>query len=259
MAGQVEGKCHAADSIERVVPTPCIRDLIWRLLFEDKVSLAFHLARCLETQSPQCQPRLPSWLLGAVVLGRHVRHANGEIALFLKEDFAQKREVDRTDREVLGRRLGDNITGGALEQLRTHTREAVGLVRRWIELQEARLGQRKGSAQEQGEQLRQEVWSRHEAVIEELSLFKRRNPSPLTLSGLACCRRVLENMHTLFDLEASFPTEEPLPRPLLYADLLRIPSLVLNEQWEVEDSNRDALVDGIVEVVANGAPKKAVA
>ena len=393
-----------------------LRDLIWRLLFEDKISLAFHLARCLETQYPHCQPRLPSWLLRAVVLGRRVRHANGEIALFLKEDFAQfspdayvvghpewdravgflllaaalqpallaphthasallhavrpeeglpqlaeycslvaeygdklqaldpqvlkkgkeqaawqtevdalkqavemwsiraprmalaftpaakvwskwlepkglisslllfvrqndlsrlplakraveqfsddaqcKREVDRTDRDVLGRRLGDDITGRALEQLRTHTREAVGLVRRWIELQESRLGQRKGSVQEQGEQLRQEVWSRHEAVIEELSLFKRRNPSPLTLSSLACCRKVLENIHTLFDPEASFPTEEPLPRPLLYADLLRIPSLVLNEQWEVEDSNRDALVDGIVEVVANGAPKKAVA
>ncbi|MBI3304464.1 MAG: hypothetical protein HYZ72_20570 [Deltaproteobacteria bacterium] len=393
-----------------------LRDLIWRLLFEDKVSLAFHLARCLETQYPDLQPRLPSWLLRAVVLGRHVRHANGETARLLTEDFAKfdaepctgghgewnqaveflaataalqpallaphtkasavlhalqwdgglphfsaycrriadygdtlepldpnalkkgkeqaawqaevdalkqaveswwyraprlaltytpatrvwgkwleprgliatlllpvkhndlsklptvkraveqvaddaqiRREIEHTDRDVLGRRLGDDITGRALDQLRTHTREAVGFARRWIELHDSRSGQRKDSAQEQAEHLRQEVWSRHEAVLEELSAFKRRHPSPLLMSGVACCRRVLENIQILFDPEASFPTEEPLPRPLLYADLLRIPSLVLNDQWEVEDSDQVSLVDGILDLVAHGVLKKAVA
>jgi hypothetical protein len=113
--------------------------------------------------------------------------------------------------------------------------------------------------QEQAEQLRQEVWSRHGAVVDELSTFKRRHPSPLILSGIACCRKVLENIQLLFDPEASFPTEEPLPRPLLYADLLRIPSVALNDQWEVEDSNWGALVDGILELVAHGSPKRAVA
>jgi hypothetical protein len=393
-----------------------LHDLIWRLLFEDKVSLAFHLACCLKTQYPSVQPRLPLWLLRAVVLGRHIRHAKGETARLLTEDFGKfsavgytsgneewnlavefllaaaalqpallapqtrastvlhalrwdeglpqlaeycqrianygdqqqpldpnmlkkgkeqaawqaevdvlkqavelwwaraprlalsytpatkvwskwlepkgliatlllplrhndlsklpavrrmaeqladdeevKREVDHTDREVLGRRLGDDISGRTLEQLRTHVREAVGFARRWIELHDPRAGQRKGSVQEQAEQLRQEVWSRHGAVVDELSTFKRRHPSPLILSGIACCRKVLENIQLLFDPEASFPTEEPLPRPLLYADLLRIPSVALNDQWEVEDSNWGALVDGILELVAHGSPKRAVA
>jgi hypothetical protein len=78
-------------------------------------------------------------------------------------------------------------------------------------------------------------------------------------SGIACCRKVLENIQLLFDPEATFPTEEPLPRPLLYADLLRIPSVALNEQWEVNDSDWEALVDGILELVASAAPKRAFA
>ncbi len=387
-----------------------LRDLIWRLIFEDKVSLAFHVAHCLETQYPDYQPRLPSWLLRSVALGRYVRHASGEITRLLKDDFAQfsteyctighsewdqaagllvvaaalqpallaphtrasavlhalqlgeglhelsaychlianygdklqaldpkvlkkgkdqaawqaeidalkqpvegwwsraprlalvyapaakvwakwlepkgqvyslllpvrqndfsklaaakraveqlsddaqiKREVEHTDREVLGRRLGDDITGRSLDQLRAHLREAVGLARRWIELHESRPGQRRGSLQEQAEQLRQEVWSRQGAMLEELGALKRHNPSSiLILGGLNCCRRALENIRTLFDPEASFPTEEPLPLPLLYADLLRIPSLALNDQWELEGSDREALLDGILDLVAKG-------
>src|SRR2546425_4230280 len=387
-----------------------LRDLIWRLIFEDKVSLAFHVAHCLETQYPDYQPRLPPWLLRSAALGRYVRHANGEITRLLKDDFAQfsteyctighsewdqaagllvvaatlqpallaphtrasavlhalqlgeglhelsaycqlianygdklqpldpkvikkgkdqaawqtevdalkqpvegwwsraprlalvyapaakvwakwlepkgqvysllllvrqndfsklaaakkaveqlsddaqiKREVEHTDREVLGRRLGDDINGRSAVRIRAHLREAVGLARRWIELHESRPGQRRGSLQEQAEQLRQEVWSRQGAMLEELGALKRHNPSSiLILGGLNCCRRALENIRTLFDPEASFPTEEPLPLPLLYADLLRIPSLALNDQWELEGSDREALLDGILDLVAKG-------
>lgn len=386
-----------------------LRDLIWRLLFEDKISFAFHIARYVETQYPESQSRVPSWLLRAVLLGRHVRHAHGEIARLLKEDFTHfnpvedpagprewsqaiaflwtaaalqpallapssgapailralqlpaelnqlaaycriiaeygdklqpldptrlkkgkdqatwqaevdalqqavelwwsraprlalayapaarvwgkwlepkglvhsllfpvrqnelsklpttkgavkqlsddaqlKREVEHTDRKVLGRRLGDDITGRAFDQLRLYVREAVGFARRWIELQESAPSSHKNTGSEPAEQVRQEVWGRQGAVLEELGAFKRRNPSLLTLSGIACCRRALENVHTLFDPEALFPTEEPLPGPLLHADLLRIPSFELNDQWEIEDSRQEALVNGILDLVMNG-------
>ena len=66
-----------------------LRDLIWRLVFEERISLAFHVARCLETHYPEVRPRLPSWLLRAVVLGQRLRTPRGEIARILKEDFEQ--------------------------------------------------------------------------------------------------------------------------------------------------------------------------
>jgi len=393
-----------------------LRDLMWRLIFEDKVSLAFHLASYLDMRHPELEPRLPSWLLRTLILGRHIRHAKGETARFLETDFAHfstelyldgqsewnqaitfllaasalqpallapqthapavlhalhwevnlprfltycksiadygaqqhpldpnllkkgkeqaawqaeidvlkqavelwwarasrlpitfapaakvwqrwlepkgviatllspirhhdsskiaavkraidlfseeaqfKREVDHSDRDLLGRRLGGDITGRSLEQLRLYTREAIGFARRWVELQEVYAGQRQGSAQEQAERLRQTILMLQGAVQEELSLFKRRHPSPLLLSSVACCRRAIDNLQLLFDPEAPFPAEEPLPRPLLYADLLRIPTVSLNEQWEVEGSDWEALVSGVLELVANGAAKKAVA
>lgn len=401
------------DGVHR--PT-ALRDLTWRLLSEEKISLAFHLASYLDTRYPQLQPRLPAWLLRAILLGRYVRHARGETARFLEEDFAHfspalylsdqsewnqsitfllaaaalqpallaphtqapavlhalhwetnlpqfsaycrsiaaygehqrpldphllkkgkeqaawqaeidllkqgvdlwwarasrlpfvyapatkvwqkwlepkgvistllspirhtdvsklavmkravdmfsddeqlKREVNHTDHDLLGRHLGGDISGRSLEQLHFHTREAIGFARRWIELQEIHSGQRQDATREEAERLRQTIWTLQGAVQEELSLFKRRHPSPLILSSINCCRRTIEHLQLLFDPEAVFPSEEPLPRPLLYADLLRIPTVSLNEQWEVEGSDWEALVDGVLELVGHGAPKKTAA
>ncbi|MBE9144084.1 sigma-70 family RNA polymerase sigma factor [Planktothrix mougeotii] len=62
---------------------------IWKLLCENKLSLAFHLARCLETKHPNFKPHLPSRIIRGVILGRYVRYdvGIGEIANLLKDDF----------------------------------------------------------------------------------------------------------------------------------------------------------------------------
>ena len=393
-----------------------LRDLTWRLIFEDKLTLAFHLVSYLDAKHPQLQLRPPGWLLRSIILGRHIRHAKGETARFLEGDFRhfspslfvsnqnewnqavtfllaaatfqpallaphtqapavlqslrweaslpqlssysksiadygasqsplnpnhlkkgkeqaswqseidtlkqavelwwtrapriaftyapaakvwqkwleQKgviatllspirqnetskativkqtidtfsddahliREVHHTDHEILGRHLGGDISGRSLEQLRFHIREALGFARRWVELQEIYSGQRPDVTFEKMEQLRQTIWTLQGAVQEELSLFKRRHPSPLLMSGVVCCRRAIDHLQILFDPEATFPTEEPLPRPLLYADLLRIPTVSLNDQWEVEGSDWEALVDGVLELLANSSARKAAA
>lgn len=79
------------------------------------------------------------------------------------------------------------------------------------------------------------------------------------MSSLACYRRALENLQLLFDPEAAFPAEEPLPRPLLYADLLHIPTVSLKEQWEVEGSDWEALVDGVLDLISSNVQKKTAA
>ncbi len=71
----------------------CLQALLWDALGQDRVGIAFHLATHLEEEHPDPDadrtPRLPPWLLRAVALGRHVRHANGDVALLLGEDFAR--------------------------------------------------------------------------------------------------------------------------------------------------------------------------
>ncbi|HEY9694173.1 MAG TPA: ATP-binding protein [Oculatellaceae cyanobacterium] len=64
--------------------------LIWQLIYEKKLSLAFNLARGMEIEFPKIKSLLPSWIIRAVILGGYVRYqvGIGEIASILMDDFA---------------------------------------------------------------------------------------------------------------------------------------------------------------------------
>jgi len=66
-----------------------LRHRIWQLIGENKLSLAYHLADCLETLYPNFQAHLPSVIIQGVILGRHVRYdiGIGEIANTIKNVF----------------------------------------------------------------------------------------------------------------------------------------------------------------------------
>lgn len=281
-----------------------VRDLVWRLIFEEKLSLAFHVARCLETQYPDFYPRLPSWLLRSIVLGQRVRNPQGDIARFLKDDFTHCDTDCRTtgDKEwdlavefllLAGTFLPTLLApdtrastilhgvclGDGLENLsafcnvialygdlfipldpsllkkpgRAQAKESGGFMRRLIGNQEN--GGRKDVVAEQTEPLRIEVMNRHQAVLEELSRFRTVNASVPLLGSLTCCRRAVENVMLLFDAEAPFSPDEPLPRPLLNADLSRIPTLILNKQGEVEGADQPAFMENVLRLVASGSFK----
>lgn len=66
-----------------------LRDLVWRLIYEDNSALAFHTACCTEALYPDLQPFLSSWLVRAVTVGSQVCHATGELANFLRDDLSQ--------------------------------------------------------------------------------------------------------------------------------------------------------------------------
>ena len=250
-----------------------LRDLVWRLVCEERVSLAFHVARCLETHYPEMQPRLPSWVLRAVVLSQRVRTPNGEIARTLKEDFARY----QTDCQATGNYEWDLATelllaaaslsptllapetgaatvlhslyfskelpyltafceqvAGYGEHLvpldpslfkksgRPQLRETMGFMRRMYGKKEA--------GQEQIAVLRQEVASFYDPIREELKQLRDLNLSVLLSGGALCCQRALDQVRALCDAETPFLVDEPLPRPLLNADVSRIPLLVMNKQ-----------------------------
>jgi hypothetical protein len=281
-----------------------LRDLVWRLLFEEKLSLAFHVARCLEVQHPEFYPRLPSWLLRAIILGQRVRTPQGDIARLLKDDLARcdtdcyttgDKEWDlaveflllagtflptllapdtRASTVLHGVCLGEGLEnlsaycnvialyGDLLVPLdpttlkkpnRMQAKESVGFMRRLIGNQEN--GMRKDVVSEQTEPLRIEISNRHQMVIDELNLFKTAHSSVMLLGSLACCRRAIENVAFLFDPETSFSFDEPLPRPLLNADLSRIPTLVLNKQGEVEGIDQPAFLESLLRLIASGSLK----
>ena len=387
-----------------------LRERIWQLLYENKLSLAFHLARCLESKYPDFQPHLPSRIIRGVILGRYVRYdlGVGEIANILRNDFnnlsnncfldgesewnqtvslllatsalrpallapntnaseilhlirlgeglnqlyeycktiakygnhglaldttaiktvrsqaawesdmaslRQKvqdwwsqaprldmiyepakavwsewfkpnqlidsllfpvrqndlskldvakhyverlsdepqinEEVKRTQREIgLFRGAGDAITGRTLGRIRLHVREAVDFVRQWILLQELCSDKSNNYSQSQAQQLKQDLSSLHQAVLKELDSFDVKNSSVLVKAGISCCRTAVEDIRILFEPNELLPTVEPEVKYLLHAELLKIPSLPMNSDWQPEDDSQDLFVKELFNLVA---------
>ena len=94
----------------------------------------------------------------------------------LADDAYFQDEVERTDRGLLKRRLGDAISGRTIDQLQTAMRKAVEFARQWIDMQE---GQGKKSQGMSPEQLQKHIWGKQAGIKEELATFKRRQPSRL--------------------------------------------------------------------------------
>lgn len=383
-----------------------LRDLVWRLVLEGRFDLAFHLTIGCEVEGYGSQPHLPSWLLRAVTLGRHIRHPNGNIAHHLRDDFALfnedcfiggdsdwdhgvrllcaaaamrpallapstnassvlhklhmrqglvnlyqcwqsiasysdhrrplqpialkgirdvaawqaeldalkqqvgewvarapslqvyfsratqvwrkwqqsgqlvhtllmpilcndisklpdvkalverlsddseiKREIDKTDQRLLKRRPGEDIMARAFAYLRNHLLTAASFVQQWIELQEARPGRVKTFDQQQAEYLSHEIYSRRDAVRAELDAFEERHQSFFVSVGVRVCRQAYEDLWTLFDSETTISIDEPDPKHMLYGELLKLPSLQLNERWEPQGGVE--VIDAVLKFLAD--------
>jgi RNA polymerase sigma factor (RpoD-like family) len=379
-----------------------LHEQIWQLLYENKLSLAFHLARCLESKYPDFQPHLPSGIIQAVILGRHLRYdvGVGEIANCLRNVFTKlsnncfldgesewnqtvslllaasalrpallapntnaseilhslrlgeglnqlyeyckiianygnhglaldttaiktvknqadweakmsslrqrvevwwtharrlnmiygpakavwnewikpeqliysllvpirendlnkldvvknylarlssetkiNEEVKRTQRELgLIRGSSDAITGKALNQIRQHIHEAVEFARKWISFQESRVDESNEYAQNLAQELKQDLSSLHQAVLQELDSFDVKNSSVLVNTGISCCRTAVEDIRVLFEPNELLSTVEPDVKYLLNAELLKISSLPMNSDWQPEDGSQDLFV-----------------
>ncbi|XWK91608.1 MAG: sigma-70 family RNA polymerase sigma factor [Phormidium sp.] len=386
-----------------------ICDRIWQLLNENQLSLAFHLAHCLQIKHPNFQPHLPSAIIRGVILGRHIRYdlGSGEIANILKDDFTnslndyfvdregewnqaislllataalrsallapntnaseilnslrlgkdfnqlyeycqiigkygnqrlaldttaikkvksqavweaeiaslQKKvedwwfqaphlnmiynpakavwtewikpekiiysllfplrqndftqldvaksyverlsseakineEVKRTQKEINQIRGNSTpITGKPLNLIRQHVLEAVDFARQWIDLQESRPEKSNNYHQKQTQQLKLDLANLHQAVLQELDLVGKKNSSVLVNAGIVCCRTAVEDIRNLFDPNQPLSTFEPKVKYLLHAELLKLPSVQMNSDWEPEEGSESLVVKEILNQV----------
>ncbi|NQE37053.1 sigma-70 family RNA polymerase sigma factor [Microcoleus asticus] len=388
-----------------------LRDLVWRLIFEQKLSLAFHLARCFEKQYSNFEPHLPPQLIRAVLLGQNLRYdvGYGKLANLLKDDFTsysasyllpeksewnqavslllaaaalrpsllapntgashlfqelqfgkagldklydycqiiaqhgdrqraldtkaikkaktlaalqkdlddlyikiedwwsqapqqdliyghakkvwvewlnpgelfytlwlpikQKDlsqlpflkekierlsnesnldgEIQRTERKLRRPKGTGTITGKALIQLRSRARQFLNWVGRWVKEQESRLAESENYLQKEAKQLKQDIENLQDTVLKELDTFEATKPPVFILAGIACCRKAVEDIGNIFDPDTELPTAEPYLKHILHADLLRMPSIPINDAWELDIANAEAGIDGILELVKN--------
>jgi RNA polymerase sigma factor (sigma-70 family) len=156
-------------------------------------------------------------------------------------------EVKRKQRELgLIRGSSDTITGVALNQIRQHVREAVDFARQWISLQESRMSKGDNYAHSQAQQLQQDLANLHASVLQELNDFDTRNSSVLLKAGIYCCKKAVENISNLFEPNATLPTVEPDYKYLIHAQLLKIPSLPMDSNWQPEVKSQDSFVKEII-------------
>ena len=392
-----------------------LHELIWQLICEDKLGLAFHLGRCLENQFPEFEPRVPSWLIRGVAIGRHVRYklGVGELANILIDDFARfsdrdfidgdsewnqtlslllaastlrpallapntnasdrlndlrlgegfnqffeycqtiakygsqrcalnttaiknvrsqkvwdadmkrlqqeveewlsqaplldmiyglakavwktwlqpngliyvlllplkendasqvekvkqsvellsseariKEEVKRTQKGIANLRGASSITGAALRKIRLHTKDAIDFARRWLELQDSLPDRDNNFSQKQAQQIKQDLSSRHDAVLEELnSLLSRessisRESSASVIAGISCCKTAVEDIRTLFNPDAPLPTGETELKYILHADLLKVTELPMDDDWKPDIDLDRSFLDKLLRSIA---------
>lgn len=169
----------------------------------------------------------------------------------LADDAQIKREVEQTDRVVLKRRLGDDISSKALNVLKRHVREALDLAKRWLELQESSPRLDKGYLREQAEGLRRVIRERQQHVLNELDAFCSGNNELPMNAAILCCKRSIENIGQIFTSEERTFGEEPKPRQILNAELLKISHLPLDEEWNPIDSEQ-RLARLLIEHISRG-------
>ena len=159
-------------------------------------------------------------------------------------------EVEKTDRKIR-RSRSDAMMGKAVIQFRDRVREPVDLVRKWIEIQESRLDQRDNYLHKEAKQLKEDIEKLQNTVLKELDTFEETKPPVFILAGIACCRKAVEDIGNIFDPDTELPTAEPYLKHILHADLLRMPSIPIDDAWELDIANPEAGIKGILELVKN--------
>ncbi|VAX40976.1 hypothetical protein MNBD_PLANCTO02-1444 [hydrothermal vent metagenome] len=137
------------------------------------------------------------------------------------------------------------------KEMRVHVREGVSFARRWLALHDARPGQTDWVIPQPAIDLNEEIRQRQEGVFSELAKFETAHSSFVVSSAIACYRNALHQLYDLFDTETPFLSEVLNPRHLLHAELLRNPTLPMNENWEPNVSIQ-ALETDLLELIMNG-------
>ena len=139
--------------------------------------------------------------------------------------------VNRTDREVVGRKQGQDISAAALSQLRRGFHDAADLVRRAHALASSRPGQGRDYLARQARDIQVKVTSLHDGVFNELSRLQSDAESPLIQGAVPHVISVLENI-TVLVANATQSGSEPDPGELIQSVLLKSTAVTLDDAWD---------------------------
>lgn len=174
-----------------------------------------------------------------------------KLAIELLDEANVRTRVDQTNKQNRGG-AATKIISNAFEKLCHHTREAAELALAWCDLQESDPAIHHSSSPPEAVRLQDEISKHLSGALAELTSFDSRPYTPYVMCGLAACRQAVENISQLFKPDAPLPSDEPDPKELLNAVLLRAPNIPMDELWEPEGVQPATLIRGLVELAAKG-------
>lgn len=165
------------------------------------------------------------------------------LILQLSDAREAKKLVDDTDRKILGRRLGNAITAGALAQLQVQLENSIAIARDWVALRDQKLGKTKGFKLAVAEHIRTDVTRCCPDAIALLRKWERHYGDSPKGHAAAACAAALTDVQTLFDVDRPFSTSEPTTYLDLRGELLFVPGLSLSDNWEIEQTDPELRFD----------------
>ena len=167
-----------------------------------------------------------------------------QVALRLGESLIQPvledRRTDlsrvRSEVEDVAARLSSDENGSSQfthPSVRAYLRQATTFAQRWIGLHTGASSKEPQSYLPQAAvELRSEVESRYEGVMQELRDLSQNSTSFEVRMAVACLMLSVQEIRDLVDPKTSTETREPDPRHLLNSEFLKIPELRLATNWE---------------------------
>ena len=160
-----------------------------------------------------------------------VRQEITRLTTLLRTDATENGPRTGTSSAVDAAVRGNNTMNGEMQAV---LHKALDFASRWLRLSGLGSAQTAAPLPPDAFELREEVLRRSAGVIHELDEQSHLATSPLIRAAIACCRRSVERIHGLFEGRLSVPLQELELRHALHAELLKIPGLELNDQWEPE-------------------------
>lgn len=150
---------------------------------------------------------------------------------WVRQEMARLSSHVRAETHSTGAVTSSRDTSPSSEEMHSALCHAIELASRWLRVSGAKSAQAGGPLSQDAFDLRDEVLERTAGVLGELNEQWQANSSPLVRAGIACCRRSVERIHSLFNGSRSLPLKEIDLRHALHAELLKIPGLELNDHW----------------------------
>jgi len=175
-----------------------------------------------------------------------------ELSTHYSNEYEVKRLINYYDRKVLGRKVGEDLTGHALQIISSHIREAVGLARQWVDLLKCENKQVNQYVENNANKLKHTLLEINDQINNEIEDYIRDTQGLCLKAAMKYFKKAVDDIYDLFDPDVPLINDERKVEHILHAELIKIPGLFLNEEWAPKNGYTKEFLKFLLEHIFNG-------